>query len=156
MVRGGVLRHIKKKSIKTYSRHNGRKSKKGQSSSSSLTFSGHETENTTLEGNSRSKLCDRYHGRWHCTKRYEDGLDVFSTAKARFQRDVDYRKCRIEIKLSNYDRSGSKNISKMSKGMKAEMEPHTFDPFDPISIIEFMCNFELAYDNNGIQEGAPM
>lgn len=67
---------------------------------------------------------------------------------------VDYRSFRLENTSTNYDRTVSKNISEMSKHATVQMKSHTFDPFDAISIIGFMCNFKLGCETNGIHEGA--
>lgn len=72
--------------------------------------------------------------------------------RARFQKAAKHTEYRIENKLSKYDRTVSKNISKMSKRMTARMKPHTFDPFDLVSIIGFMCKFKLECDSNRIHE----
>lgn len=40
--------------------------------------------------------------------------------------------------------------------MKAQMKPHNFEPFHPISIIGFLSNFKLACDTSGIHILAPI
>lgn len=44
----------------------------------------------------------------------------------------------------------------MVKRTTAQMKPRTFNLFDPISIIEFVKNFELASDTNEVHECAAM
>lgn len=40
--------------------------------------------------------------------------------------------------------------------MTAQMKPHPFNPFDPISIIGFLRNFKLACDTNGVYKDLVM
>lgn len=94
------------------------------------------------------------YGRVHCTKRrLRDGLAVIHTVSNLFRRIVDYRKYQLANTSSKYDHTVVKTISKMTKRLKAQMKPHTFDLFDPISIIGFVCKFKLACDNNKNHEG---
>lgn len=99
------------------------------------TFSDNKNEYTTLEENSDTESSDCDHGHRHCTYHNGDGLQVILLLYTRTQRTVNYKTYQIENKLSKYDYTVSKNISKMSKRKRTPMKPNTFNPFDPISII---------------------
>lgn len=44
----------------------------------------------------------------------------------------------------------------ISKRVTVKMKPQFLDPFDSISIIGFLCNFRLAFETSGLQDGAAM
>lgn len=44
----------------------------------------------------------------------------------------------------------------MSKRMMAQIKPHTFDAFDPISFVGFLFDFKVACDTRGAHEEAAM
>lgn len=44
----------------------------------------------------------------------------------------------------------------MEKRVTAELKLHTFDPCNPVSIIEFLFSFKRAYDNSKIYGVAAM
>lgn len=121
-----------------------------QSSFSPLTLPENTTNYTTLEDSSGSKSYDLAHGHNYRTNQYGDGLLVNSC----FQRAVNYNKNPLDNKLPNYDHAVLRKPSKMFKRTEAQMKPSAFDPFDPISMIEFLCSFKLACDNCKIHEGA--
>lgn len=58
--------------------------------------------------------------------------------------------------MTKYDRQVSEYIAKRAKRMNAQMKSHTLHHFEPISIIGFLKNFKLAYDNIDVLEGAFM
>lgn len=134
----------------------GQETKEAQFSSSSLKFANNGSEYTTSEGNSRSKLFDHDHVHRHRTKRYGDSLQIIHTIHIRFQRAVDYRTHRLEHKSSKYDWTVSRNIREMSKCMRAQTKPHICDPFNPISMKEFLSNFKVVCDTSGIHKRAAM
>lgn len=55
-----------------------------------------------------------------------------------------------------YDISVSIYVAKTTKRMIARMETHIFNPFNAISIIKFLKNYELFCDKNDVHEGAAM
>lgn len=84
----------------------------------------------------------------------EEHLPVIQIIHNCFKDAVEYRTYRLDNQYTLYDHTVSKNIAKMSKRFSTQMKPHTFDPFDTISIIGFLFNFQLACDTDGIHEGA--
>lgn len=54
-----------------------------------------------------------------------------------FKNGGDYRTYRLADTLAKYDQLVSKYIAKMAKRMTVQMKSHTFQSFDPISIIGF-------------------
>lgn len=156
MAQGGP-RYRNKKQIKTISSpHKGGKLIRATSLSFSLTFSDNESVYNTSEDNSGLKTSDCDRGCKHRTKRNDNSLQVIHTMNTCFQRAVDYRTYLLDNKSLKYDQAVSKDISKMSKHMPAQIKPHTIDPFGPVLIIAFLCNFTLARKDNGIHEKAAM
>lgn len=73
-----------------------------------------------------------------------------------FHKAVDYRTYQLKDKLSEYDHTFFTNINKMSSRIASQMKPHSFEHFDPISIIGFLCHFNLACENIEIKDGAKL
>lgn len=48
------------------------------------------------------------------------------------------------------------NVAKMAKRMSAQIKPYSFDPFDQISILQFLNNCKPAFDTNGFEEEPAM
>lgn len=74
--------------------------------------------------------------------------------KTRSRQAVAYRTYRLENESTKYNHTVSKNFSKILKHVNSPMKSHTCDPFDPISMIGFLCIFKLVCDTYGIHEDA--
>lgn len=98
MAWGDLRRRNRKKTMKIPRCQKGRKSKKMQSSSSSLTFTLNETEYNTPEDSSGSESLYRDHGRSHCTGLNGDSLQVIHRLDTCIRRAVDYKTYRPENK----------------------------------------------------------
>lgn len=90
----------------------------------------------------------------HCTRCYEEKLEVIDLVRYCFKKAVDYRTFRLVDTSTKYNRTVSKYIFKMSKRMTTQKKPHTFNLFDPFSIIDFLQAFKLVCNTNGVHEGA--
>lgn len=55
-----------------------------------------------------------------------------------------------------FQAANNRIISAFFHFLEMNLTDMTFDPFDPISIIEFVCSFRPACDTNGILKGAAM
>lgn len=74
----------------------------------------------------------------------ENKLMVIRSVNYGFKVAVDYRKYRLADTSLKYDRTVTKNVTKMAKRMTNQMKAHTFDPLDPISVLEFLKHFIMA------------
>lgn len=106
----------------------------------------------TYSDSDSSKLEDKLSS----TRRETGALEVIQTVTIPCRKAVDYRTYRLENRSTKWDHVVLKNISKTWKGMTAQIRTRFFKPFDRISIVGFLCIFELAYGTKGIQEGAPI
>lgn len=81
---------------------------------------------------------------------------MIQTGKARLRKAVDLCTYRLDSRSaeSESDHTDLENMSKISKHMTAQMKSHICDPFDSVSIIGFLCKFDLACDTNGIRQDA--
>lgn len=130
----------------------GRTLKKEQFSISSLTFPENRILYATLEDDSGFGLSNCDHIRRSCTNRSDDRLKVIHNVNTCFRRAVGYRTNWLDNKSSKHEKDIFMNINKMLKRMTIQMKPPTFGSFDPISIFEILCNFNLACDTSGIHE----
>lgn len=83
-------------------------------------------------------------------------MEINHPVNHRSKKLVDCRTARLADILTKYYCLVSKNIAKIEKQTTAQIKPHTFNSFDPMSIIGFLKNFKLACDTDGVHEGASM
>lgn len=111
------------------------------------------SSNLRSRSRSRSSDCDKREPRTHSD---EENLKVITPANHHFQKGVNFHTYCLVDTETKFDRKVSNYIANMVKHMNAQMNLHTFDSSETISIIGFLKNVKLPSDTYDVHEGAVM